>query len=145
VPPGTSETLEADRRRALLGAAAQLDPEAERIYTTQLWPAVANDDIAAFARGLMAIQVLNEDALAITGQLVAPSADEQAVLDLMRTGGAQAWGRCISGIGLYGLIKGGAPSRDLRRALSTHLGYFGSTVMATLCDNDGAWHQTKDV
>jgi predicted sugar kinase len=138
VASGTPETLEADRRRALHDAAAHLGPETGRICTSQLWPAAERDDIVEFARGLAAIQEVNYAALAQSGQPVALSDDEQAILEIMRTGGALAWGRCISGIGLYGLLKGGGPSRELRRLLTEHLGYFGAAVMATLCDNAGA-------
>jgi predicted sugar kinase len=138
VPPGTPETLEADRRLALRQATARRDPETGRIFSTILWPAVVNDDIEEFARGLMAIQALNYAALLYTSEPMITSDEEAAILHLMRAGGALAWGRCICGMGLYGLIKGGGPSRDLRRALTERLGYFGGMVMATLCDNEGA-------
>jgi predicted sugar kinase len=138
VPTGTPETLEADRRQSLRDSAAHLDLRTGRICNDLLWPAAESDDIAEFARGLMAIQELNEAALAEMGRPVDLSADEQAILGVMRAGGALAWGRCISGLGLYGLIKGGGPSRELRRALTDRLGYFGAAVMATLCDNNGA-------
>jgi predicted sugar kinase len=137
VPPGTPETLEADRRQALRDAAARLDPQTGRICMAQLWPAAESDDIAGFARGLMAIQAANHAALAETGRLPALSADEQIFFDVMREGGALACGRCISGMGLYALIEGGGPSRELRRRLTERLGYFGAAVMATLCDNNG--------
>jgi hypothetical protein len=138
VPPGTPETLEADRRRALRDAAAQLDPQTGRVCASLLWPAAESDDIAEFARGLMAIQALNHAALAQSGQPPALSGDEQAILEMLRAGGALAWGRCIAGLGLYALIEGGGPSRELRRALTERLGYFGAAVMATLCDSAGA-------
>jgi predicted sugar kinase len=144
VPSGTPATLEADRRQALREAAAGLDLQTGRTCVSQLWPAVERDDIAEFARGLMAIQAANHAALDQFGQPLALSPDEQSILEVMREGGALAWGRCISGMGLYGLIKGGGPSRDLRRRLAERQGYFGATVMATLCDSDGAqqrlWH-----
>jgi predicted sugar kinase len=137
VASGISETLEADRRQALRDAAARLGPETGRICTSQLWPAAERDDIVEFARGLMAIQEANYAALAQSGRPIELSDDEQAILEIMSAGGALACGRCISGMGLYGLIKGGGPSRELRRLLTERLGYFGAAVMATLCDNDG--------
>jgi predicted sugar kinase len=138
VAAGTPDTLEADRRQALHDAAAQLDPETGQACTSQLWPAAERDDIAEFARALMAIQELNYSALARSGRPQILSGDEQAILEVMRAGGALAWGRCSSGMGLYGLIKGGGPSRELRRLLTERLGYFGAAVMATLCDSAGA-------
>jgi beta-ribofuranosylaminobenzene 5'-phosphate synthase len=137
VPSGTPETLEADRRQ-ILREAAGLDPQTGRICASQLGPAVEGDDIAEFARGLMAIQTANHAALDQFGKPLALSSDEQSILEVMREGGALAWGRCILGMGLYGLIKGGGPSRELRRRLAERQGYFGATVMATLCDSDGA-------
>jgi predicted sugar kinase len=138
VPPGTPEALEAQRRQALRAAAARLDPDTGRVCTAQLWPAVERDDIAAFASALMAVQAANYAALAQAGQPIELSEEERAILEIMRAGGALAWGRCISGLGLYGLIKGGGPSRELRRRITEQQGYFGAAVMATLCDNHGA-------
>jgi predicted sugar kinase len=138
VPASTPETLEADMRRMLNAAAGHLSAEAGSILAWDLWPALERDDIAAFAQALMAIQALNYAALADAGRPVQLTADAQAILDIMRDSGALAWGRAMAGLGLYGLIKGGGPSRVLRRALTAHLGYFGGTVMATLCDNRGA-------
>ncbi len=138
VPADIPEMLEADMRRALGAAAPHLSTETGSILAGELWPALEHDDIAAFARALMAIQALNHAALADAGQPVRLAAEEQAILAIMREGGALAWGRVLTGLGFYGLIKGGGPSRALRRALTAHLGYFGGTVMATLCDNRGA-------
>jgi predicted sugar kinase len=144
VPPGTPETLEVDRRRALHEAAGYLSLDSGRILAAELWPAVANDDIAACAGALAELRALNDDALGRAGRLVALTAEEQAILEVMSAHGALAWGRCLAGLGLYGLIEGGGPSRELRRALTAHLGYFGGTVMASLCDNEGAKHQIRD-
>jgi predicted sugar kinase len=138
VPAGTSETLETDLRQALGASAGHLSAKTGDMLARELWPALERDDIAAFAQALMAIQALNHTALVDAGRPLHLSVEEQAILDIMRDGGAQACGRAIAGLGLYGLIKGGGPSRALRRALTAHLGYFGGTVMATLCDNHGA-------
>jgi predicted sugar kinase len=138
VAAGTPATLEADLRRALSASARNLSAETGDILGRDLWPALEHDDIAQFARALMALQALNQAALADAGQPLHLSTEEQAILEIMRAGDALAWGRTIAGLGLYGLIKGGGPSRALRRALTAHVGYFGGTVMATLCDNRGA-------
>jgi predicted sugar kinase len=138
VPAGTPDTFEAEQRQALRSAARQLGPEAGRIAEAELWPAVDRDDFAAFAQALASIRAANDDALARAGAAPALSGDEQAILEIMREGGALAYGRTLTGLGLYGLIKGGGPSRELRRALSTRLGYFAGTVMASISDNAGA-------
>jgi predicted sugar kinase len=138
VAPGTPDAIEDDRRAALMAAAPHLDPATGRIAAEELWPAVGRDDIAAFAQALAAIRAANDAALERAGHPSALSADEQAIGALMRAGGALAWGRTLTGLGFYGLIEGGGPSRELRRALAEHIGLFGGTVMATLADNAGA-------
>jgi predicted sugar kinase len=134
----TPETLERDQRVALRMAARHLGAETAGIITADLWPAVERDDIAAFAQALTGIHALNQAALDRAGWLTPLSPHEQAILDMMRDAGALAAGRTLAGLGLYGLIRGGGPSRDLRRALTERLGYFGGTVMASICDNNGA-------
>jgi predicted sugar kinase len=144
VPPGAPEALEADRRRVLHAAAQQLGTETGRICTNDLWPAAERNDIAAFAQALTGIQAANHAALAGAGHPVAYTPDEHAILDLMRDGGALAYGRALTGLALYGLIKGGGPSRELRRAISERVGMFGGTVMASICDNTGSRRQITE-
>jgi predicted sugar kinase len=141
-PPGaTPETLEIDRRAALRAASRHLGADTANIITADLWPAAERDDIEAFAQALARIQVLNQAALASAGQPAALTPQEQSILGIMRDAGALIAGRTLAGLGLYGLIKGGGPSRDLRRTLTERLGYFGGTVMASICDNNGARQQ----
>jgi predicted sugar kinase len=143
VPADTAETLERDRRAALYASAQHLNAAATQNAATELCSAAARDDFSAFARAFSALRTTNDEALQRAGTLIAPSGDEQKILDLMREGGAQAWGRTLTGLALYGVIQGGGPSRDLRRSLSNHLGYFGGTIMATLADNQGARQSVK--
>jgi predicted sugar kinase len=141
-PPGaTPEMLEIDRRAALHTAARHLGADTTNIITADLWPAVERDDIDAFAPALARIQTLNQAAIASAGQPATLTPQEQAILDIMRAAGALTAGRTLAGLGVYGLIKGGGPSRDLRRTLTERLGYFGGTVMASICDNNGARQQ----
>jgi predicted sugar kinase len=138
-PPGqTPERLEAERRSSLRGAARHLSAATARVIEDDLWPAIERDDIDTFAQALARLQALNHAALASAGRPATLAPHEQALLDVMRDYGALVGGRSLTGMGLYGLIKGGGPSRDLRRALIAQLGIFGGTVMATLCDNIGA-------
>lgn len=135
VPPGAPDDLEATLRGDLWAAAAALGDEAERIAAGALWPAVAADDIGAFAHALARLQAL------------APAAPlgeaEAATLAVMRAEGALVCGRAPTGLSLYALIEGAEPSRRMRRALAARLGHGGGTVMATICDNDGARHRMR--
>src|SRR5215213_6060682 len=118
--------------------ARHLSSEIANIITADLWPAVERDDIATFAQALTRIQELNHATLARAGQPATLTPQEQTILDIMRHAGALTAGQTLAGLGLYGLIEGGGPSRELRRILTERLGYFGGTVMASICDNTGA-------
>ena len=134
------ETIEADRLATLWHAAPYLEPAQGKLALDQIWAAIESDDITAFGQGLRELQRINETALVQAGTPLPLSEDEQAILELMRTNGALAWGRSPTGTGLYGLVKGGQASADLQKKLSDHLGFFGGTVMATITDNRGAHH-----
>ena len=138
VRPGIPNTLEDDRRAALRAAARHLSAESGALLAGELWPAAERDDIAAFGQALEQFQQLNYDALRLSGQPHALSADETRALNIMRAGGAVACGRAIGGMALYALVRGGPASRTLRRALTDDLGYFGGTVMASLAAAHGA-------
>lgn len=128
-PADTPDGFEAQSRQKLWQLAAGLDGGAEQLLTERLWPAAAGDDIAAFGAALMELQ----------GVLLAEPASpaEEAIFAVMREAGATAWGRALTGLGLYGLIRGAEPSRRLRRALGGHLGYEGGTIMASICETQG--------
>jgi predicted sugar kinase len=137
VPGDTPATLEAERRAALDAASTQLADETEQIVTAELWPAAEHDDIVAFAQALERIQSHHDDALDRRGVLLKLSDAERQILAVMRENGALVCGRTLTGLGLYALIRGGGPSRTMRRALTDRLGIFGGTVMASICDNNG--------
>jgi predicted sugar kinase len=136
-------TLETERRAALHAASSQLADETERLVAAELWLAAERDDIAAFAQALERIQMLNDAALDRGGMLPALSGEERKILAVMRENGARMCGRTPTGLGLYALIRGGGPSRTMRRALADHLGIFGGIVMASICDNAGARFQSR--
>jgi predicted sugar kinase len=144
IPAGAPETLEVDRLGTLLKAAPHLSADTGQVITAELWPALENNDLAAFGRNLMALQALNQEALASAGNSLAYSSDEQAVFDIMRDQGAVAWGRSATGLALYGLVKGARASIDLRHKLRHHVGFFGGRVMASITDNRGATYAFKD-
>jgi predicted sugar kinase len=144
IPADALETLEADRLETLLKAAPHLSRVAGEALIAVLWPALENNDLAAFGRNLMALQALNQQALASAGTPLTYSPDEQAVFDIMRDHGAVAWGRSATGLALFGLVKGARSSIDLRHKLRHRVGFFGGRVMASITDNRGATYTFKD-
>jgi len=139
----TPAILEADRRAALYAASVQLADETGRLVAAELLPAAERDDIAAFAQALERIQSLNDAALDHIDEPHALTNEERQILAVMRDNGALVCGRIPTGLGLYALIRGGGPSRSMRRALTDLLGIFGGTVMASICDNNGAQLQSR--
>jgi predicted sugar kinase len=140
VPAGAPDTLEAERRAALLSAIPRLSEETGRLVEAALWPALSADDLEGFGQALRDIQRLNAEALAAAGVAAALSEDEQALLALCEANGAAAWGRSPGGLGLFALIRGRTASVKLRQALVGRVGYHGGTVMAAITDNEGARH-----
>jgi len=138
LPAGTSATLEAEQLTALRNAVPHLGSATWPLVRDRLWPALEQDDLPTFAQALMQVAEQNQAALTAAGTPHTRTAEEQSILDLMRTHGAVAWGRSLTGPALYGLIEGAQASRALRRQLRRHLGPFGGTVMATITDNGGA-------
>lgn len=136
-PDDLPETFEAEQHTALIRAAPYL-PSNLHDHAAALFDAVKQDNFAAFADALAAIHTANEAALAASGYLIELSKQDRDILKVMRANGAAFAGRALTGLGLYGLIKGGPASRALRKALTQHLGYFGPLVMASICDNHGA-------
>ncbi len=143
-PQDTPENIEAERLAKLGRAAPHLSADTGRLLESELLPAIEQDQIERFAQGLAAIEALTLEALAQVGAAVPPSTAEQATLEVMRSYGALASGRCLTGLGLYGLVRGAAASQTLRRHLSAHLGPFGGTVLATIVSNTGARHTISD-
>lgn len=138
VPAGTAASLEADWLAAWLRARAYLSSETGRIMETELWPALDRDDLAGFGRALLALQALNVRALEQAGEYVPLTGGEQVILDLAREHGAVAWGRSPTGLALYALIRGAAPSVALRKQIVARVGIHAGTALAAIVDNDGA-------
>lgn len=133
-PDGIADDFEAQQRAALRHATQHLPT----FHDDVLFDTVTHDDFNAFADALAEIHVANEAALAASGQPIELTGQDRDILDFMRANGAVMCGRALTGLGLYSLIKGGPASRNLRKALTDHLGYFGPLVMASICDNQGA-------
>lgn len=143
VPYNTPDSYEAERLATLLQAASALSSESGQLVRQELWTAVEGDDIAAFGQALMKLQEMNKSAL--KEALPALSADNEAILQLMRDNGAYAWGHSLTGYSLYALVKGAKATIELRKILREHVGYFGGLVIATITDNKGAQHLLKNV
>lgn len=124
-PENTPETYEDERLQTCL----QTGAPAPASLAEDIFAAVQNNDLAAFGQGLMSLRQRTPHSVA---------QDSQAILDLMGQSGAFAWGQCLTGYGLWALVKGGDASRALRKKISDHVGFFGGRVMATITDNRGA-------
>lgn len=144
VPDDVSATLEADRVAALRQAAPHLSLETGTVFNDQLWPAIKQDNITTFAQAVMRIDQLNREALELAGTPAVIRPEAQATLNVFQSSGALAWGQCLTGIGLFGLVKGTEASQQLRHKLRAHVGYYAGTQLAAIVDNDGARHTLKD-
>jgi predicted sugar kinase len=138
VPDEISATYETDQMLALRRAAPYLSAETGQVFENQLWPAIERNDIATFAQAVMRVDELNREALAQAGTPNLIGSEAQDVLNVMRDNGAVAWGQCLTGLGLFGLVHGTETSQKLRHVLRGHVGHFGGTQIAAIVDNAGA-------
>ncbi|MBL8058728.1 MAG: hypothetical protein JNK29_18635, partial [Anaerolineales bacterium] len=84
------------------------------------------------------LDALNRAALAQAGTPAEVGPAAQAALDVIRGEGALVWGQSLTGLALYGLVRGVDASHALRKALRAHAGHEGGTVTATLMAPAGA-------
>lgn len=97
-----------------------------------LFAAAEQRDFAAFTGALAAIQTTNEQAVGIPR-----TPEAHTALALLHDNGAAMCGPMLTGLGLFGLVKGGPASRTLRAALQQHYGYGGPLILASVCDGTG--------
>ena len=128
-----------------MNSAEYLSPESGRLCDEDIRAGADDDDLPRFARGLMSLQALNQQALQRAGTPTTLSAAEQAVLDLFRDNGALAWGRSPTGFALYGMVRGSAATVELKKKLMAHVGYFSGSTMASTIHNDGARHAVAEI
>jgi len=133
-------TLEAERAAALHAAAPRLSAETGRLLDTDLWPALKRDDLAAFGRALLALHALNA---ALLPPLPTTAGDDE-VLALMAASGAAAWGRALTGHGLFAFVRGAQAAAELRAALTARLALGAGRVLVTIADTDGAREAPRD-
>ena len=144
VPKGKPDRYEADQLTTLLQAAPYLADESGHLVMQELWPAVQNDDIAAFGQNLMALQKMTQAAQVCAGTFKGFTPQEYSILYHMRDNGAFAWGRSLTGVALYSLVRGAKATIELRKTLRKHIGHFGGMVIATITDNRGASYVIKN-
>lgn len=142
-PPGIDLNFEEAQYAALQQAALRISEKTGELATRDLKRAVQLRDEVAFGQVLMLLQQMTHEALGQTGRLVALTAEEQGVVEVIRNAGAVAWGRSVTGLAMFGLIKGADASRGLRAAMMKEVGYFGGLVMATIADNEGSRFAVK--
>ncbi len=133
-------TLEGERAAALHAAAPALSPATGQTLDAELWPALERDDLTAFGRALLALHAANAALL----PPLATTALEADMLTLLAASGAAAWGRALTGYGLFALVRGAPAAADLRAALTARLGLGPGRVLVTIADTDGARDTVRD-
>lgn len=122
-PVGLALEFEEQRLEEWLHAA----PATDGVNSAEpLWAAAKRDDLEGFGAALH--EALPDDEL---------NDGEQAVLEVMRAGGAAACGRVPTGLALYALMRGASATARLRQALSRSLGYDRGTITAAITSNHG--------
>ncbi len=134
-PDDIADNFEAQQQRLLRKSTQHLT---RSLNAQTVFDAVQRDDFGGFATALADIHAANEAALAASGNSITLTHEASDILTFMRANGAALAHQTLTGLGLYGLVKGGPASRNLRAALTQRLSYFGPLVMATICDNEGA-------
>lgn len=137
-PKDIDPNFEAAQYAALRQVAPFVSEKTGDLVMRDMKKAVQLRDEVAFGQALMLLQQMTHEAMAQTGRLVALSAEEQGVVEAIRSSGGIAWGRSVTGLAMFGLVKGAEASRQLRAALMKQVGYFGGLVMATITDNEGS-------
>jgi predicted sugar kinase len=128
----TPSSFELTHRLALIKAAPQVEAD-----STSLWIALANDDLAAFAKELMNIRERTTEALNKIGAPIVVREESQRVMEAIKVSGGLAWGQSFGGLAVWGLVHGAKPSQDARVKMRRVMGYEGGTITAAVVDNQG--------
>lgn len=144
IPPNTPADLESQRLENLLGAAIYLDSKKSQLEMEGLFSAVRTDELGNFAASLEELSNLNNEALISAGLPTPFSKEEREIFAVMKENGALTWGRSLTGLTLYALVKGSSATVTLRNAIRDHVGHYGGIAMATITDNRGAQVVIKD-
>lgn len=134
----TPASFESTQRLALIKAAHEVKSD-----LAPLWAAVANDDVATFAKELMLIQEGTTEALNKIGAPVVITEEAHRMLAAIRLSGGLAWGQSFGGLAVWGLVKGASASQEARVKMRRVMGYEGGTVTAAVTDNVGVKVKTN--
>jgi beta-ribofuranosylaminobenzene 5'-phosphate synthase len=137
LPRGLSGAAEEEAFRELPPASEELAGRIARLVLTVVLPALVEEDLTAFGRGITELQrLVGETFRAIQGGRFA-HAGVEALVDLLLQEGAAGAGQSSWGPAAFGLVGGGEAAGRLAARAREHLGGHG-TVIATGFDNTGA-------
>ncbi|MBV7337978.1 hypothetical protein KFU94_59060 [Chloroflexi bacterium TSY] len=136
-PADTPDSLEEDRLNTLLNAAANLDKQNGILFDETIWPAIEQDDLETFGDGLMQLQQINQAALGAIGQSCPLMDWEQSVLQVMADNGAVAWGRSLTGYGLFAITRDARATINMRVALRGVVPHEQASMIATIVEQRG--------
>jgi beta-RFAP synthase len=137
VPPGLSGSAEDAAFRALPPPPAELVGRVAHLVLALVLPALVEEDLPGFGRGITEIQrLVGEMFRPVQGERFAHPLVAELVDDLL-AGGAAGAGQSSWGPAVYGLVEGDDAARALAQRAAARLGGRG-LVLATSFDNRGA-------
>ena len=143
IPFDTPDTYEVDLMDKVLASAPDLDAGRSATASEQLFNAIRKDDIHAFAAAIQAVQAVNGEAQAAAGMDTDIDPELQNIHELFIQSGCLATGTSLNGDMIFGLVRSGNASRDVRIAVNKALGIFAGTTMATIVDNRGTAYNER--
>jgi beta-RFAP synthase len=136
VPQGLSGTAEAEAFRALPPPPAELTGRIARIVLMVVLPALVEEDLAGFGRGISELQRL-------VGELFRPVQGDRfahpqvaALVEALLAAGASGAGQSSWGPAVFGLFAGEAEAQSAAERLRPHLA--GAPLLVTAFRNHGA-------
>jgi beta-ribofuranosylaminobenzene 5'-phosphate synthase len=137
LPRGLSGTAEEEAFRALPPASEDVAGRIARLVLTVVLPALVEEDLASFGRGITELQrLVGETFQGIQGGRFA-HAGVEALVDLLLREGAAGAGQSSWGPAVFGIVGDEADAKRLAARARDHLGAPG-TVLVTSFDNTGA-------
>lgn len=136
-PDGLSGQDEEHAFRSLPPPPAELVGQVARLIVMVILPALVEEDLQGFGRGVTAVQLcVGEMFRAVQGERFAHSLVAELV-DLLLAEGAAGAGQSSWGPTVYGVVRGDEDAQRLADRIRTHLAGRGS-VLVTSFDNKGA-------
>jgi beta-ribofuranosylaminobenzene 5'-phosphate synthase len=137
LPRGLSGAAEEEAFQELPPASEEIAGRIARIVLTVVLPALVEEDLTAFGRGITELQrLVGETFRTIQGGRFA-HAGVEALVDLLLHEGAAGAGQSSWGPAAFGLVRGEEAAGRLAARARDHLGGHG-TVIVTAFDNRGA-------